>query len=275
MDKIAKYATIIYAFLFFVGYLSNYVYYSLFNIDINSYFDTYEILFSFLNSVTGNIVIFTIVCLIAIIFIPYTYLIRAQINYIEKKAYSRKYYYKCFFITTLTALILFLSIYLIPINIENINLFGIYNSTLTYKYIVIAMLISSYASLAFAGGSIYLLNRKQNIITNYKVNNDIINLRISESAKSLKRTVKASIVLFVTVVLYLSVSLLQFNKANKTLGNNDKQIMFTYKNELIKTNDSIKYIGDTKNYIFIYDLIRKEINIIERNNTSNYKIKKK
>lgn len=85
MDKISKYATIIYAMLFFVGYLSNYVYYSLFNIDINSYFETNEILFSFLNSVTGNIVILTMGCFIIIILIPYTYIIRVYINRTQKK----------------------------------------------------------------------------------------------------------------------------------------------------------------------------------------------
>lgn len=275
MDKISKYATIIYAMLFFVGYLSNYVYYSLFNIDINSYFETNEILFSFLNSVTGNIVILTMGCFIIIILIPYTYIIRVYINQTQKKVRRITNYHKLFFVSILITFILFIGIIFIPINIENEKLFGIYNDTLTYKGIIIVILLLTHTSFLFSGLSVVILSGKRNFIVINKVNNTLRNLRITESADSLKKTVKASIVLMAVVLLYFLISLFQFNRANKALYDSNKQIMFLYNNELIETNDSIKYIGDTKNYIFIYNLNMQEVKVFERDNISSYKIRKK
>lgn len=275
MDKIAKYATIIYAMLFFVGYLSNYVYYSLFNIDINSYFETNEILFSFLNSVTGNIVILTMGCFIIIILIPYTYILRVYINQTQKKVRRITNYHKLFFVSILITFILFTGILFIPINIENEKLFGIYNDTLTYKGIIIVILLLTHTSFLFSGLSVVILSGKRNFIVINKVNNTLRNLRITESADSLKKTVKASIVLMAVVLLYFLISLFQFNRANKALYDSNKQIIFLYNNELIETNDSIKYIGDTKNYIFIYNLNMQEVKVFERDNISSYKIRKK
>lgn len=279
MDKIAKYATIIYAMLFFVGYLSNYVYYSLFNIDINSYFETNEILFSFLNSVTGNIVILTMGCLLILTLTPYPYIIRKYANKVKRKnnyIYTYKYnYFKLLCIFSLFWVIFLSGILLTPFDISNENLHGIYNDILTYKIIIIIILLLIYMILSFSSLAVIVLSSKRNIIEINNINNATRNLTITIRANILIKTVKLSIIFMFIVLLYFLISLFQFNRANKALYDSNKQIMFLYNNELIKTNDSIKYIGDTKNYIFIYNLNMQEVKVFERDNISSYKIRKK
>ncbi len=81
MEKLAKYTTIIYALLWFLGFILSYSYYSLFNIDIVEYLDFTEIFFGFFTNIlevqySGQIIFFYVN-----LFIPLFYYISGRKEY--------------------------------------------------------------------------------------------------------------------------------------------------------------------------------------------------
>jgi len=58
-------------------------------------------------------------------------------------------------------------------------------------------------------------------------------------------------------------------------GKTNIDLSFSYNNEIVKTDTSLFYIGATQNYIFLFDTIRQETNLFKKSDISHIKIKNK
>lgn len=64
------------------------------------------------------------------------------------------------------------------------------------------------------------------------------------------------------------------SEIKKTEKKQELKIGFTYLSQNFSTNKSLKYIGQTRNFLFLYDLERKESRVFEISELRNYKITK-
>lgn len=249
MEKLAKYTTIIYALLWFLGFILSYSYYSLFNIDIVEYLDFTEIFFGFFTNIlevqySGQIIFFMSIYL----FLFFT------IYRVAKNM-------KIILTLLIPAISLMLSIialaFLIRIGFNIIiwDYIPIYFNPL----IVICLFFFVLKLYAHYGlkikGKLGIYIEKFNSLTVNKI----------------------SWIVFIFLISYLFTAhtLYRFQQSKATnLLKDDiriKEVCFLYNDTPRQTDSVIFYIGGTKNNLFLYNRKTKETFIYEKNNITNLK----
>lgn len=64
-----------------------------------------------------------------------------------------------------------------------------------------------------------------------------------------------------------------FSEIQKIYKKPDKVISFRYMNDVIKSSSNIKYLGETSNYVFMYDHKKQESKVFEKSEIRCFKIK--
>lgn len=261
MEKIAKYATIIYAIMWFLGFISSYIYYYIFGINIIEYLDFSEIIFLFFDallqtgtwkSILGTSSVFLFGGLLhyflpkfikgihsfEIIFNPITYI---YIPFMLGYQYYLTRSFSIMFETLLITIFLFIFLYFFILKIENKQVYEYLNE----------------------------ISNKQKNKSKYKT--------ISFLAKIAKYLTFKFI--FLTIFLFFTVYYIGYNRyseANKLKEDNVPtfNVSFQYLNNKVESNSTCYYIGGVKNYIFMYDKNSKKTNVFEKNNITNFKIKR-
>jgi hypothetical protein len=82
-----------------------------------------------------------------------------------------------------------------------------------------------------------------------------------------------NIILLIFLFGLLTVSSVH-SEIKETESKQELKITFSYLNETLNTSKSLKYVGQTRNFLFLYDLKKKESRIFEISELRNYKITK-
>ncbi len=254
MEKIAKYTTIIYAIMWFIGFVSTYIYYSVFDINIVSYLDFSEILFMFfvnlLNPQTLFKIILTLLATLSILYILF------------RSSKSTPKFISIMLVLAILASIMILIIYFILViigsdKVDNIS-FSILGITLLYVF----KLYSDY-------GNHHYKKRKNPIINFVRQIRYISNYTL--------RKVKLAHFIIIVSVLYTTffIGYTSYTNAVRLKETNTRyssEISFNYFERAIKSNSTNIFVGSVRNYIFMYDRENHNTKIYEKNNLTNYEI---
>lgn len=249
MEKLAKYTTIIYALLWFLGFILSYSFYSLFFIDIVEYLDFTEIFFGFFTNIlevqySGRIIFFMTFYL-SIFFIIYRVVNDMKIILI-------------LLIPTISIILCITALaFLVKIgfNISIWDYIPIYFNPLIIicLFFFVLKLYAHYGLKIKGKLGIYIDNF--NLLTVNKISWPVFIFLISY--------------LFTAYTLYRS----QQSKATSLLKDDIriKEVSFLYNNTPIQTDSVVFYVGGTKNNLFLYNRKTKETFIYEKNNLTNLK----
>ncbi len=251
MDKILKYSTLGYAILIFYGYSYMAAYYSRWGIQIYSYLDASEILMSFLNNIDRYISLINIfLCMFGFSFL-------VSLNPIWRKDSTTMAMQKALrvlwssYIGLILVFILCLIVvyllstqpkYNIPNNIE---------CYFPFVYIILGMIIFLFF---------------------FKIPTQLLKINMTVNVPAFRLVIVLFYLYFVNVLGatgdYLEAKDV---KHNFRVTN----ISFNYDSKLVKSNDTLAYVGITSKYIFLND-IKSNINyIFEKEKISNLKISKR
>ncbi|MCG6154115.1 hypothetical protein [Leptospira bandrabouensis] len=265
-----KYITYFYPVLFFLGYWNLHSYYSQFDLDISSYIDTFEIIFSFLkliNILTFSIFLITILSIL--IFFPIS---KIPVFKNEKsmtlkeeeenrwnivKSSLKKVFRKRsnFFVRISNLLIAFIFTCITDKVFQFFLIlfvfFKIYNNYTKPTH--------EYLGLIFFIEFIILIYFIKNFASNSETSNDNFLMFA---------------LLFISFIGFIYINNFAFASKIKA-GIEDQKICFSYENELICSNSEKPFIGRTSNSLFLYDTKKNSTNIYFIKDTKNLEIYKK
>lgn len=125
----------------------------------------------------------------------------------------------------------------------------------------------------YTGIITYLILTKDYVALTFKIINIIVILLITFSAKFLFRnflyffkqlSFEKAIILFMVIIITIFLNIGFFIDTGehiykiKNCGETEKNIQFEFKGLLIKTNDDLKYLGQTKNNLFLYSCLNEK-----------------
>jgi hypothetical protein len=242
MERLLKYSTLIYAFLLFLGYAYLDTYYNWFGIEIFSFLDTSEILLSFLRNInTLGVFLFIVLVYIALTSLTDRIKLDRINNYIEASEKRKSITYLLGLL--LAAGVVIFSAYQLVITIMD--------GPLEIIFILIYILIA----IVF----IVLYKHFKSILeTNKKEKEDI------ERSKKVLR-------LIIVIAVAFGFNFLTATYAyRRTIDKKETaDISFNYDNRLVKTNDTILYIGSTSKYIFLRNVKKKSNLVFEKEKITN------
>lgn len=227
--------TIIYVLIVLISYIYNQFYFFVFNINIIEYYSIIEIATLFLGySIPITFILFFIIY--ANIKIDLDYESNIETIKTNENSNTKKLF-------TFNNIII------------SISLISLIYILYTKEYIYILLLFS-----------FILMNISPSLISNqFKKQKSINGIELISLIHSL--------ILFSSLILFFCIQ--NFVTAYQVSQNKEtiKDVNFTYYNTKIKTNDTIKYIGQTNQYLFIFNRNKKETKVFEKANIKYFSIK--
>lgn len=254
MEKIAKYTTIIYAIMWFIGFVSTYIYYYVFDINIVGYLNLSEILFMFFTNILNPLTLFKIILtLVGTLFILIMLL---------KYSKNTPKFSNLMLILTIIVFIIAIIVYSVLYAIGSEKTVNISLSIIIITLLYILKLYTDY-------GYHYYKKRK-NIIINF-----IRQIRyISNFTLKKIRLTHLVIIISVSYTAYFT-GYTSYTNAVKIKNINAKyvsDISFDYMENTIKSDSTNTFVGSVRNYIFMYNRKKHCTNIYEKDNITNYKV---
>ncbi|MDR1706732.1 MAG: hypothetical protein LBR46_01865 [Prevotella sp.] len=254
MEKLAKYTTVIYAIMWFIGFVSTYIYYYVFDINIVGYLDFSEILFMFFANILNPLILFKIILTLT----GSLFILILLFRYSKKTPkFSNR-----ILILTIIVFIVFIVVYsvLAVIGSEKTGYMNFSITIITFVYIL--KLYSDYGY--------HYYKKRRNIIFNF-----IRQIRYVSNF-TLKRIRLAHLVIIISVsyTVYLT-GYTSYTNAVKMKNINAKyvsDISFDYMGDTIKSDSTNTFVGSVRNYIFMYNKEKNSTNIYEKDNITNYKV---
>lgn len=249
MKKLFEYSAFIYAFLIFLGYSYIDIYFDSFGISIYSYLDASEILLSFLNRVTF-LVLMGIAIILYLLLIYFVVRIKGKdkskleiktdSNEVKEVTKSDKILINLGLVSTFGVMIF--ALYSIADKIIN----GSFDD----KVIIIILLI---IGLCFLG-----YHKLPILFNTIGYNLSIKNQRL--------------IYLIITICFFNYISaIIKYNRVYKEVEK--IEFSFTYESKSYKSCDSLRYIGATSKYIFVWNLISSNNYVFPKEEIKNLRIK--
>ncbi len=241
--KIAELASILYALLFFLGYCTNWVYFSAFGVEVNEYFTIAEILLLFLSKVMVSIYfipLFVVSAVMLLLLVGFIELVETEKNWISKTI--------C--LVVMTALFGWL---ISGINLSTIRgeLDHVVNGKI-WKHLWEHLSLLVIPMVAF----VFLFIYYQMFLK-------------KDEGKNEESTSKISYYLIGTIVYILVIfTAMGVNKADaysmKTNCKGKAEVTFLYNGEPEASSKSLIYVGGSANYLFMYECTTGYTLIFER-----------
>lgn len=249
MEKLAKYSTIIYASIWFLGFILSYSFFSKFKIDIVEYLDFTEIFFGFFTNIL-------------------------ELKYLGGALVLMLLYSSIFLIVFKAVRDLTSMLYILIVG-EVILLIG--GGVLFLIEILFDFSLSN-SSFPFSVNYLFFIllfffTLKLYDHYDLKPNNNFGKYIVRFNSLTVKNI---SWGLFILIISY-SLTAYSLGWSQKHVvanlkynnGTQIKEVSFSYHNELIKSDSITVFIGATKNNIFLYNRRTFETLIFEKNNISN------
>ena len=268
LNRIAKYGTLIYATLIFVGYLHLHVYYSMFRLPIYSFLNLSEIVVQFFPDLIEIFIISLIVVLFFGFHDPDPQLNKTKpyfINKILNEIWS--YNGKRSLITIIKLVFSFLF---------RVFLALIFVTLLLFPFFIIGYYISFL--FPYRGGD----NHENVVVFIYAFGLIVIMILLASQRKifnriesnfeiGLSRIEKSFVIIF---FIYLTVGSILKIYESEIISNGEPfyNATFIYKNDTISSDTSTVFIGQTNNYLFLRDLEKKKNLIFEKSNISSLEL---
>ncbi|MGI0108320.1 hypothetical protein [Salinimicrobium sp. WS361] len=223
LDSFLKYIPLASIFIVFLSAIRQFIFYSNFNIDILSYLTLTEFLTLFLKD--GIVIAFTV-----ILAVPTVYILKNQ-KKVQKLAKKNLRLWQVFII--LITLILIVAAFFVNLFFE---LKEIYNKP--QNHIEGLNIIASFLLVGIALSILFLLSVKK--------------------ISTIKQVVGTGSLITVFVIIFSSLT--AYNTKNKERKN--IHLIITDK-EMIRTDDSLIYLGKTESYFFLYNKTKNSARIIK------------
>jgi hypothetical protein len=235
--------------LIMLGYLQLYIYYISFNIRINDYIDLTEIFTLTINNFIFYSIYFSILSFITFmiykvengnkIYVP-------ESSYYDEKSFWKRIllFSKIFYLRTygflFLVIIFFIALFMVKSIINDFISFIIMSGCFILLFLIFLFFEFKYKYKLIVGK-----------VLDYRIN---------------------TIILF-TVMIFAFVSLFTFLEVKLVyLQSNFKTISFEYEGEIVETNSNILYIGQSKNYLFMYNNSDLTSIVYKRDAIENFRI---
>lgn len=228
VENLTKNTALVTGLIIIGALLNKYVYYTYYNINIVHFLDISEIIVS-------NFSMYIQLLIYISALVKYLETIKYDNEFKHEEIYDMHSYIKLIGITT------GLNIFLIYLFTS--NTFGqIINSKYSYILVINLLIIPA------------ILNYKS--IKKYFKLSDIITTVINDQYKKYNTLLFA---LFASLYLIINTTYGVFQTINSRFT--QYKVSFTYKEKLFETNTSLKFIGQTRNYLFLYNPIIKKTTV--------------